>query len=331
MPAYLDRYVVGGRVSVSGTSGAGEEFSIGGWHSVTSDAYWSIQGGLDKTIGSQGLRVGLTGSYSRSRPTEETLVSLDYVGQSVSGRVQMDYPLVRSRSKNLRLGFALAIENLDSDILDDALFHDRIRYAEVAADYDFADVLGGVTLARLALLQGLNVFDATGNSRTTGDTKFTLMSLEGMRTQPFLKLGEGGISLRLAALGQMTVGGSGLFSAMECGYGGQRFGRAWEAGIMLGEHCLLVSAEIRWNGLTLNDAGLELYAFTDGGIVWQKGELQIDERRSRSAMAVGTGARLRIIKSLLQGFVEVSRGMKSPTGSDLDNDLRALTGLTLSY
>lgn len=331
MPASLDRYVAGGLVSLNGTISGSEEIRLGAWRSMTSSAYWSVRGDFSTTVGVDGWRLGATGVYSKTTPTDELLSSLRYEGRSVLGRVSVEYPAIRTRAENLSIGISAVLQNSDSDILDDSLVHDRLRYGQIFAHYDYADSNRAVTSLRATMQQGAGILGATGDSRATGDHAFTTLALEGDYARPLFNLAEGLVSSRLSVFAHATPGGTGLFSPLECGYGGARFGGAWEAGFILGEHCLLGKLETSWTGSASKDLDFGIYGFVDGGGVWQKGSLEFDERRFRAASSLGGGVRFNLPLVNVSGFLEYAHGLSVPDDIEDGDDFRVLTGLTAAY
>lgn len=329
MPDSLDRDVVGGSVRVNGVLTGSDQIRFGAWHSVVGDAYWSVSGDASTGLGTEGMRVGVSGSYSVSDPSDNFLSALEYLGQTTSADVHLSYPLVRSRAKNLTIGFSAALSDSESEILNSELTRDRLRSVKLTAAYDYADATRAITYMQLGLARGLDAFDASGNSRANGALDYTTVSLDVQRNQPVTDLFSGVLSARLALRGQGALGSDGLFSGAECTYGGRRFGRSYDAGVMSGEHCALASAELHWTA-NLQPAGFDLYGFADGGFVWQKGVLQPAERRQRSGASAGIGTRLQLTDRL-SGLVEASWAVGHPTGANIDEDFRLTGALQIRF
>lgn len=91
-----------------------------------------------------------------------------------------------------------------------------------------------------------------------------------------------------SAEGQLASGA--LFSSEEFGYGGQVFGRAYDASEIMGDHGLAGALELRYEGLEmLAPARLVPYAFYDVGVVWN---VDPGEEQRASGSSVGLGVRL---------------------------------------
>lgn len=320
LPKSLDRHVAGGSVRLNGLLTGSDQIRLGAWRSVASDAYWSVSGDVSTGFGTKGLKIGVSGLYSRSNPTDDFLTALEYLGRTVSADIYLNYPLIRSRAKNLSVNLSVSLSNSESDILDSALTRDRMRSVKFSVAYDFADATRAVTYMRLGFARGLDVLDASGNSRANGNLEYTVVTLDAQRDQPLFDLFSGRVSGRLALRGQAALAGGALFSAAECTYGGRRFGRNYDAGVMTGDHCALASVKLRWTS-EIGSLGIDLYGFADGGLVWQKGALQPIERRERSAASAGIGTRVQLTK-WLSGLVEANWAVRQPSGAVSDGDFK---------
>ncbi len=326
----LDRHVAGGWVQANGALTGAERIRLGGWRSVTSDAYWSASGDVSAMIGADGWRVGLSGLHSQSDPDSDLLSSLEYLGTTTFASVYASYPLVRSRAKNVTVGASLSMSNSRSDILSTSLTLDRLRTFEAFASYDFVDENAAANTVRFALAQGLDVFDATGNSRASGELTTTTMTLDASTDRPLATTSWGTLAARLSARGQAALGPNALFSAAECSYGGRRFGRGFEPSLMSGDHCIMGAAELRLSkSLGLADA--DLYGFIDAGLVRQKGVLEAGERRERAAASAGAGLRLRLAGGVA-AMVEAGWPLAKPAGStDSIDDLRMNVSMRVRF
>ena len=329
MPASLDRQVAGLEAGYFGGLSGADEWRVSAWRSLTSDAYWSVTGTASSALGAEGLRVGVSALHSRSDPETAFLEALEFLGETTSARAFASYPLIRARTQNLSLSSALSLTDVDSELLDVPLVRDRVRALEVALAYDFAEASRAVTYVRAGYERGLDVFGATGSSRANGQLDYNLVTLDAQRRQPLFAAFSGEVSAQLALRGQAAFGPQGLFSPVECAFGGRRFGRGYDAGIATGDHCALGYGELAWRG-RLAAADTTVYAFGDVGYLWQKGSLQAGERRRRSAASAGVGLRIGLANHV-DGVVETSWAVRRPQGAVSIDNFRVNAGLRLRF
>ena len=329
LPASLDRHVASVSASLGGVFTGSDEISFSGWHSIGSDAYWSVLGTGSIGIGEDGFRIGVSGFHSESDPETTLLDALEYLGETTTGSTFVSYPVIRGRTKNLTLGSSLSFIDSRADILDESLIRDRLRSVDISATYDFADVTGAVTYMQITYQRGLDVFNASGDSRANGELTYNLLKLDAQRTQPLWEMASGQVAVQVALRGQVVLGPGGLFSNAECAFGGRRFGRVYDAGVLTGEHCALGYAELSWNG-RVGSVNTMIYGFGDGGYLWQKGTLEPGEIRRRSAASAGAGLRLQLTEHI-SGAVETSWAVSSPTGIESTDDFRVNAALRASF
>ena len=329
LPESLGRDTAGGWIQANGLITGADIIRLGGWRSLDSDQYWSASGDVSTMIGSEGLTIGLSGFYSKSDPDEDFLSSLEYLGKTTFASIHTSYPVIRTRSRNLIIGASAALLNTESEILGSDLTRDKLRTLEAFATYDFADHTGSVNYLRISVAQGLDVLNASGNSRANGDVEYTTTTLDAQTNRPLLATPIGTLAMRLQLRGQATVGSNAVFSAAECGYGGRQFGRGFEPSIMLGDHCVLGLAELSWSR-PVGASVFDIYAFADAGITFQKGTLVVDEARDRTASSAGTGIRLRFADRI-SGVLEAAWPMKKPTNDEQIDDFRFNAFLRIGF
>jgi hemolysin activation/secretion protein len=303
-------------------------------HSLADAAFGAVSADLSTGIGSDGLRVGLTGYFSNVSPNAPLLRQLEYDGRFVSGRVYAEYAVLRSREQNLRLGAAFGLDDNTSTLLGESLIDDRLREASVWGSYDFTDATGAVTYLKGKFAQGLEILDATGNSRADGNLQYSKFELDARRNQPLLRGAGGLLSLVGALHGQATVSPDGLFSSAECAYGGRAFGRAFDAGVITGAHCLMGSVELHWvkeisfPGFK-DPVVFDVYPFVDGGEVWAKGSLQPGEVMSMTASSFGIDLNIQLMPKLFALF-EIARELSLSEGTP-DQGVRIVGALTVNF
>ncbi|WP_323130099.1 ShlB/FhaC/HecB family hemolysin secretion/activation protein [Sinorhizobium medicae] len=297
------------------------------------DAYLGVSGDASVGIGTEGLRVGVSGLWSRIDPRDILLDVIDYKGSLVSAQLYGFYPIIRSREENLSIGASFSLDNDNSTILTTDFVDDRLRSVSVWGRYDFVDQTRAVTSLRGALTHGVDLFGATGNSRANGVVKYTKVELDAQRNQPLADVLGGALSLQATAHAQAALGSGALFSAPECSFGGRRFGRGFDSGILTGDHCAMGSVELHWvRSVDFPDLGapvfLDFYAFVDGGVVWQKGEVLSGEPGRGHAASLGLGLSVQFTAEA-SGLLEVSRPVSLSVGTP--DETRILGALSFRF
>ena len=330
MPSSLDSHIASLSTSLNGVIFGHEQIGVSARRSVTSSAYWSVSGNGSIALGAEGMRVDVSGLYSRSDPNTDLLRALEYQNEMTRGSVFVSYPLIRGRARNLILSGSFSVLNSRAEILDAPLNRDRLRSFGVSASYDFADATRAVTYINAGLSRGLDIFNAVGDSRANGELKSTIANIEVQRTQPLRSFYGGDLSVQVAVRGQGVFGPGGLFSNDECAFGGRRFGRAYESGVLTGEHCALGFGELRWRR-DVGQFNTTFYGYVDGGSLWQKGALEPAEIRRRLAASGGLGMRI-LLTNRVSGVVETGWALSAPTGAKEGTDnFRVNAGLRAHF
>ena len=231
--------------------------------------------------------------------------------------------------ENLTLAASFAYNDTNTEALGAPLTEDKVRTLEVALTYDFADRMAGINLVRLALAQGLEILDATDDlsllkSRANGSATFTTFGLYASRYQPIM----GGLSLFGQAQAQLDLGDP-LLAVRECAYGGQSFGRGYDAGAISGDHCVQGLAELRfdhgWKGV-----GFQLYGFADATYIEQKGTLEPGENRSDQSSSAGGGVRIFVSDRATLG-AELAVPLRDRFTDDGQGDTRAFFSSSIRF
>lgn len=226
--------------------------------------YWMLS--YRQVLTSEGLTFFANNSYTRSKPGTDILELLEYKTRGDLFEAGFSYPFIRSREKNLIATALFYMSNDRSDILGALNTLDRIRGFRFRADIDFVDPIRAVNQINLVLTQGVEGLGASlaGGlhlSRANGRTDFTKFEATFSRLQP---LG-GNFSMLLAAYGQWAS--TPLLSPELCGYGGRAFGRAYDPSQLVGDTCVELLAELRYDipQTVPNLTQLQLYTYADRG------------------------------------------------------------------
>lgn len=317
----LGTWRAGGSLTFNGLLTGTDVLTLSAYSALDDEGFIFGAGSFQQALGTDGLMLGLSGSYSKDIPLEGLLKAVEFEGESVSGRLDLTYPLIRTRPENLTLNTSFSYSDTNTETLGTPLTEDKVRTLEASLTWDIADSWAGINLVRATITQGLDVLEATEDtstlkSRANGSAVFTNVGLYASRLQPLFE--------RVSLFGQLQAQAAladPLLAVSECSYGGQSFGRGYDAGAISGDHCVEGSAELRidhgWDGL-----GIQLYGFADTAWVEQKGVLEPGENRDVHASSAGGGVRLFVHGNYNIG-AEVAVPLRERYTNDGDGNARA--------
>lgn len=270
----------------------------------------SIEGSHEIHIGGEGTRLTVRGRRTETRPGF-TLSRFEVEGDTTYLAAKVAHPVIRSRNRNLTLSGRFTYRNTETQIFGQKLSEDRIRALRAAAEFDVADRHGGITWVRAEVSQGLNIMNATEPrsadlTRASGRSNFTKTTLDLYRLQR--------VTDRWSVLGEATgqYAFSQLLSSEEFGFGGARFGRAFDPAEFLGDHGAAFKLEPRFTNAPTVAAlrtvlrTYQLYGYGDWGRAWH-----IDNTNRRAfdtGASAGAGLRLTLANGVRLSF-EASKPM----------------------
>ena len=208
---------------------------------------------------------------------------------------------MRSRTGNVAARATFSSYNGKTETAGTLLSEDKIRAVRLGLAYDGIDSLRGINLADLEYSQGLHGLGATDRSATGSradvPAAFRKLAFYAARLQA--------LAPRWSVLGAVNAqyAFTNLLAPEQFAYGGEQFGRAYDAAELLGDHGLAGKLELRFNdrgGWLLRD--YMLYAFYDLGQIWRRTP-QPGEDREQAAEAAGLGWRFNL-QGGVRGFVE---------------------------
>jgi hemolysin activation/secretion protein len=304
----------------------------------------SLQGGssLNDELGYAGLayggllghsgaqwNVGVTGVRSKPGKAANLPDDSNLKTESLSAVAQVSYPLLRSRSRNLYARASLTSFDGQSELLLEPLSDDRIRAVRVGLAFDAADRGNGIDLLDVEVSQGLNSFGAreTGTtnsplSRINGNTKFTKLSVYAARLQSFGADWSG----LLAITAQHAF--STLLAPELFAYGGELFGRGYDAAELVGDSGIAAKLELRYTLPIPQLAGIATpYTFYDWGRVERRDPL--NEAESAKASSWGAGVRFSGVHSRVQSFIEYAAPIDLDVAAEGNRDARVFAGLQI--
>jgi hemolysin activation/secretion protein len=203
--------------------------------------------------------------------------------------------------------------NTNSDFLgSNPLTRDRIRLISAGVYYDRLDPWNGSHALRMELEKGIDILGASKKgdadlSRIEATLDFIVLKLDYQQQR---KLDQDWLVVAQIS-GQKSS--KPLFSALQFGYGGQTFGRAYNPSEITGDDGVAAMAELRYDDLKLwQNARLSPYAFYDIGKVWN----QATNGETLSASSAGFG-----IRTAYDSGVSSNMGLAWPLTREASNPI----------
>lgn len=249
---------------------------------------------------------GLTASanigYLRTRPA-----SIPLHGSAITAGVALSYPVIHTADQGLTVTGSIDGVNSDNALFGQMISDDHTRAVRVAAAYTRS--LGKLTLAASGASSfGLDILGATVTSPLLSDQTFEKLNGRlGLDYKPLAPL-----TLRLRGIGQYSLGDR-LPSVEQLALGGDEFGRAFPAAIIIGDSGVAGSSELAYSPQHLPSLvkGSEVYGFVDGGKLWSVNRFVLAPY-SELLSSAGFGARLAVAdKAVFQ--LEAAEALEEPT------------------
>ncbi len=264
-------------------------------------------------VDSEGTIVTVGGSFSKSAPGH-TLAPLDIRSRNARAEAQIAHPFIRSRHLDVYGTARFTYQDSVSDRLDTRAFTDKLRVVRAGAIVSFDDGADGRDWSAMEVSQGLDILGASASdslttSRPGADAGFTKFTIDFSRYQRVME----SWGLLVLGTGQLATGR--LLTAEAIGMGGERIGRAYDAGEIIGQDGIGGRLEIQrdfWFPDIIVKQ-LQLYAFYDIGAVWNT------ERQSLTS--TGGGVRFQFthgVFAYLEGSQPLTRPVlaEQPHGKD---------------
>lgn len=327
---YLGPFQLGARHDLGVGAFDFDKLTLGGFVSVPFDELQYLFAGYEVPLDSEGTKLAVSLNSSWTQPGY-TLEPQDVKGNSYGLELEVSHPYIRSRSENLYVSGAFDIRETENKILGTRLFRDRVRAVRLGTTYDFADNWRGTNLISAKFSQGLDILNTRESgspdlSRAQGRTDFNKIEASLARLQAL----SDAWSVFAVASGQFS--GSPLLSSEEFGYGGQVFGRAYDASEITGDSGYAASLELRYSGISPWSWGsTEPFLFYDIGKVYNL-DNGVAEGRQSGASA-GGGVRFLFDDSLtgtLTLATPLTRTVNTPTYGSNGSNSRVFFSLNYS-
>lgn len=231
----------------------------------------------DTWIGYEGTMLSVYGSLSDGDPGTAVLNQLDYVSEGHTYGFKLTHPLILQPSLDLRLFGGFEHTQFQSNILGTTNSDDRLTFGKLGLDARWSDQWFGENAAAsnhvtFTYFQGIEGLGDLGNnnpnaSRADGRVDFSKAVLEWRRKHQL----RNGWGLSADFKGQAAF--TPLLSSQECGFGGSRHGRAYDASALVGDDCAMLGMELTKSIPVASGVvnGLTVFALADYGRVWQDG------------------------------------------------------------
>jgi hemolysin activation/secretion protein len=221
-------------------------------------------------LGSSGTILSLLASGTRGEPGS-TLAPLNVITKSYAVGPRLRIPLLRSRAESLFLDTGLNWQYAEVTSVGLSVSHDQWRTADASLTYIENGFLNGTSSLTFGIEQGLAIFGASPNgspdlSRAGADTDFTKLTASLRRGQIL----SGPLNLAFTATGQYSF--APLITGEQAAYGGDSIGRGYDPSVLLGDHGIGGSVELRYD-LRINDSFIlsaQPYTFYDRARVWNR-------------------------------------------------------------
>jgi hemolysin activation/secretion protein len=288
----------------------GDSFGLQTIHTPIANEMHYIQGIYSLPLGLNGWSIKGDASFTETRPGF-TIEEMKLLGRSKSWGVELDYSLMRSRSKNIYLWTKFEWLDTYTRFRGDYVFFDKIRSLMIGFTGDFADSFHGGNLIGFTISKGLtnlpistvNENEEPATSRVGGRGDYFKINGTFSRYQ---SLGERTVLL-IAAEGQCSFKKM-LLSSEQTGFGGQIFGRGYDSSEISGDSGLVTKLELRVNTFPSLRflQQIQWYSFYDMGFMWLSGA----ENGRSTGNSLGIGLRA-TLDGYFYGNIELAKPLTS--------------------
>lgn len=318
-----------GGANANSALGIYDRLGIQGILTSQPDELFFFNGFGEIPISSEGTKLFVSGSFSKSEPGS-SLKQFEVEGDSSSFTLRVSHPFIRSRGENLKGYFGFTSRNSETDLLGSNITTDRLRILNMGMAYDFVDRYRGVNLFSVDLAKGIDFLDATGPgsanlSRADGRSDFTKLSGDMLRLQQL------GLGWSFLTAFSWQYAFDSVLSSEEFGLGGSQFVRAYDPSEVTGDQGVALKLELQkgiktdWSYLK----SFQAYLYFDHGIVALRNTTAVQDDSS-SLTSSGLGVRANI-NEWLSGYFEAGLPMSRDVGAEGNKDPRFFFSLNARY
>lgn len=285
----------------------------------------------DEPIGSGGARVGVALNASDSHVTDSG-ANANLETRSRGMAVYASYPLYRTQSANVYVRGAVTAHNGVTDVPGVPVTRDRIRALRLSMTLDSLDSLRGVNLLEVELSKGLRGMgassnDEAGRSRENGRSDFFKSTVYAARLQSIAE------HWSILAAVNAQYAANNLLVPEQFAFGGDQFGRGYNAAELVGDSGVALKLELRFSGgkPEVLPGPYTVYGFYDFGKAWTRSPIeQLGEVSSYTASSAGLGVRMNVGTSI-GAFVEAAQPLTRDVAERANRRPRVFAGLSYRF
>lgn len=284
------------RAEVYGLTGLSDLTFIGAQSTFQTNEQQAIQAGHVMGLGSNGITLGLSGSYAWTRPD---VGLLDLRAESYSTRLELGVPLIRSVRFNTTISGGFDFSEQRTKVFGatggSPLNRDRIRtlYARVDAGIraPLADGTTKYTInGMLEVRQGIDVFGATKPQSFSNG--FTPSRFEGRATATVIRANLNGsfpvgpvITFSGSAQGQWAS--SPLLNLDEFAIGNLTIGKGYDPGANSADRAIGLHGEVQANITNTPKFRFDIFSFYDSVWIYNLDTAAIENNRRLGSYGIG--------------------------------------------
>ena len=203
------------------------------------------------------------------------------------------------------------------------VYADNITSVRIGLNYEHYDIknnsfLFGFEMSNGLPLDGYSLSSDNRTSRPGASGLYTKFNINISMIQHFFPT----VSILFGLNTQYSF--SELLSAEEFGFGGNKFGRGYDASFIVGDHGMAAKVEIikLFKGVRKIIKNSQIYAFLDAGYIWNINETQ---DKHDSAYSAGLGYKVNFYKNISSNAL-----FAWPVQSNVDYSHRFIINLSLA-
>lgn len=281
-------------------------------------------------LGSEGTTLSLGLALSRTRPGAD-LEPIDIVSDYRETYLSVNHPWIRSDDQSLWYYATLHYADSESDAFSGELklLEEKVRALRLGATYIRDDRWGGSNVISGEMSRGLDIMGAdegepfVTSSRPGGEIEFTKLSLYLSRWQALTDEW----SLFVALEGQYAY--DPLLSSEFISFGGEDSLRAYDAGLLFGDHGIALNLELGYVPPIETPLNLQGYGYLESGKTWTR-ETDFEFGDDSRATAAGLGIRFDAT-SYLSGYAEIGWPLSRPDSFDGSKGANGYLGIAVRF